>query len=82
MNYGLPVFSEKRVVLSDLWGNRLSIEEPNAGLITSTYNKFNELTKQIDARGDTTTYQYDILGRVTQKRFAAPHTNPQILKYI
>ncbi|MCL1851028.1 MAG: FG-GAP-like repeat-containing protein [Bacteroidetes bacterium] len=67
-------------IISDLWGNRISIQEPNAGLITSTYNKFNELIKQIDARNDTTSYQYDVLGRVTQKRFAAPNTAP--LTYI
>jgi len=56
-------------ILSDLWGNRLSITEPNAGTITSEYNKFNELVKQTDARGNITTYQYDKLGRVTQKHF-------------
>jgi len=57
-------------IISDLWGNRLSIEEPNAGKITSTYNKFNELIKQKDARGNITTYQYDALGRITQKKFS------------
>ena len=62
-------------ILSDLWGNRLSLEEPNAGKITSTYNKFNELIKQKDARGNTTTYQYDVLGRITQKIFAELDTS-------
>ena len=56
-------------IKSDLWGNRLSIKEPNAGLITSEYNNFNELVEQTDARGNVTTYQYDKLGRVTQKHF-------------
>jgi len=56
-------------ILSDLWGNRRSITEPNAGEITSNYNGFNELTIQVDARGNTTNYQYDKLGRVTQKQF-------------
>ena len=58
-------------VLSDLWGNRRSIEEPNAGKITSDYNGFNELVKQEDARGNVTNYQYDKLGRVTQKQFVS-----------
>jgi RHS repeat-associated protein len=53
-----------------LWGNRLTIDEPNAGLITSEYNKFNELVKQTDAKGNIITYQYDLLGRVTQKKYA------------
>jgi len=68
-------------IFTDLQGNRLSIEEPNAGIITSTYNKFNELITQIDARGNTTTYQYDRLGRVTQKQYTAPNSSPYIVKY-
>jgi RHS repeat-associated protein len=59
---------------TDLWGNRLKITDPNAGTITSTYNKFNELIKQTDARKNTTTYEYDVLGRITQKKFDALHT--------
>ena len=65
-----------------LYGNRLSIEEPNAGAIASTYNGFNELIQQIDARNDTTAYQYDKLGRVTQKRYSAPNFTPLTLNYI
>jgi len=69
-------------IASDLWGNRLVIDDPNAGRITSAYNGFNELYKQIDARKDTTTYLYDNLGRITQKRFAAPNKTPQTIHYI
>jgi RHS repeat-associated protein len=69
------------VLKSDLWGNRLSINEPNAGIITSIYNGFNELIKQIDARGDTTKYEYDNLGRVTKKQFSAPNEAAQIIEY-
>jgi RHS repeat-associated protein len=72
MNYENYIFSNRQAIISDLWGNRLSINEPNAGMIKSTYNGFNELTKQIDARNDTTTYQYDNVGRVTYKRYASP----------
>jgi RHS repeat-associated protein len=74
--------TETTTILSDMWGNRLSIEEPNAGLITSEYNKFNELVKQTDAKGNITTYQYDILGRVTQKQFTAPNVAPQTIDYV
>ena len=63
-------------ILSDLWGNRLSITEPNAGTVTSTYNRFNELLTQTDARGNITSYEYDKLGRVTQKQFATPKDAP------
>ena len=68
-------------ILTDLQGNRLSIAEPSAGTITSVYNGFNELKKQIDARGDTTSYKYDNLGRVTQKRFADTNQNIQVVDY-
>ena len=68
-------------ILTDLWGNRLSITDPDAGLIQSTYNGFGELVAQIDARGDTTTYEYDKLGRITKKRFAAPGEKSQTLTY-
>jgi RHS repeat-associated protein len=54
-------------IVSDLRGNRLKITEPNAGNIYSEYNGFNELIKQKDARWNLTTYQYDVLGRLTQK---------------
>jgi len=68
-------------ILSDLWGNRLSISEPNAGLITSKYNGFNELMEQIDAHGHTTKYEYDRLGRVTQKQFTISNTLLQTINY-
>ncbi|MCL2291138.1 MAG: hypothetical protein FWC34_10655 [Bacteroidetes bacterium] len=69
-------------IISDLWGNRLSISEPNAGTITSKYNGFNELIEQKDANNNTTKYQYDELGRVTQKNHLASNVNMQTIKYI
>ena len=68
-------------IFSDLWGNRLSITDPDAGTITSTYNGFSELEAEIDARGDTTSYQYDKLGRITQKKYSAPGELPLINTY-
>jgi len=69
-------------IISDLWGNRLSISEPNAGTITSEYNGFNELVEQKDANNNTTKYQYDALGRVTQENHLASNVNMQTIKYI
>jgi YD repeat-containing protein len=54
-------------VLTDMRGNRVKLTEPDAGEITCEYNNYNELTKQTDAKDDVTTYQYDLLGRITQK---------------
>jgi len=68
-------------ILFDLWGNRLLVNEPNAELITSEYNKLNELVKQTDAKGNTTTYQYDVLGRVTQKQITGSGAAPLIIQY-
>jgi len=59
-------------IVTDLWGNRLSITDPNAGTIISTYNSFNELKTQTDANSNITSYQYDTLGRVIQKKFTTP----------
>jgi len=70
------------IILSDLWGNRLSIEEPNAGTITSEYNKFNELIEQKDANNNITTYQYDVLGRVTQKEHKVSSVTKEVIKYV
>ena len=70
------------VIISDLWGNRLSIDDPNAGKIVSTYNKFNELVSQTDARGNITKYEYDKLGRMSKKQFTAPGGTPQTFTYI
>ena len=43
----------------------------------------NDLIRQIDARGDTTTCEYDHLGRVTLKRYAStdPTTSPLTYTY-
>ena len=71
-------------ILTDQWGNRLSITDPDAGEITSTYTKLNELETQTDDKGNVTSYQYDVLGRVIQKKFSepSPRLKTQIIDYI
>ena len=69
-------------IKTDLWGNRLSITDPDAGKIISTYTKFNELETQTDANGNKTSYKYDQLGRVTQKKFTANDNSSQTIDYI
>jgi RHS repeat-associated protein len=54
------------IIEEDASGNRLLLSDPDAGNIISVYNEFNELTSQTDANGVTSTYSYDLLGRVTQ----------------
>ena len=53
-------------IISDIRGNRISIEDPDAGTITSTYNVLNQLTSRTDANLNQTAYTYDLIGRTTQ----------------
>lgn len=57
-------------VLSDSRGNRVLINDPDAGSVVSVYNRFGELVSTTDANGNQTTYTYDIAGRVTEKKLA------------
>ncbi|MCK5137880.1 MAG: hypothetical protein KAR19_18990, partial [Bacteroidales bacterium] len=50
----------------DAQGNRTSITDPDAGTITSLYDAFGQLLRQINAKDDTTTYLYDAVGRTTR----------------
>jgi len=49
----------------DNLGRQTSLTDPDAGTISYRYNKYNELTKQIDARGKIDSLTYDVLGRVS-----------------
>ena len=50
-------------ILSDIRGNRLSIQDPDAGTVSSTYNALNQLKTRTDANGNQTAYTYDAGGR-------------------
>ncbi|MCP3906961.1 MAG: RHS repeat protein [Oceanicoccus sp.] len=58
----------------DMHGNRTSIDDPDAGEITTVYNSFDELISQTDARGKTYTMEYDLLGRITSRTGAETTT--------
>ena len=53
-------------IVSDIRGNRVSIQDPDAGTVSSAYNALNQLTSRTDANNVTTAYAYDELGRVTR----------------
>lgn len=53
-------------IISDIRGNRLSIQDPDAGTITSTYNVLNQLVTRIDANMNQAAYTYDLIGRTIQ----------------
>ncbi|MFO0591159.1 MAG: FG-GAP-like repeat-containing protein [Polyangiaceae bacterium] len=48
----------------DKLGRRLLVDDPDRGTTMWAYNGFGEITSQIDALGDTTAYDRDVLGRV------------------
>ncbi|WP_319557762.1 FG-GAP-like repeat-containing protein [Thiomicrorhabdus sp.] len=47
----------------DVVGNKVSTTDPAMGTWTYSYNGFGELLKQIDAKGQYTSIEYDVLGR-------------------
>ncbi len=57
-------------VVSDIRGNRLSINDPDAGTVTSAYNALNQLVSRTDANHNQTSYQYDLLGRTTSTTYS------------
>jgi len=67
-------------IISDLWGNKLSIYEPNVGFVRYEYNGFGNMVSQKDALNNKTTWEYDQLGRVKQKNYSN-HPNSQKITY-
>jgi len=51
----------------DGYGNRISIKDPSAGTIVSSYYANGLLKSQTNAKGDRTTFAYDALGRRTKE---------------
>jgi len=51
----------------DAHGNRTSIDDPDAGEITTVYNAYDELVSQTDVRDNTYTMTYDLLGRINTR---------------
>ncbi|TGK04889.1 hypothetical protein EHO59_08520 [Leptospira semungkisensis] len=51
----------------DAFGRQRKQSDPDFGVSTNTYNAFGDLTQSTDARGITTTYSYDSLGRLNTR---------------
>lgn len=50
----------------DGWGNKTSMNDPNAGLYSYTYDAFGQLKTEVTPKG-TTTYFYDDFGKLINK---------------
>ncbi|WP_444942015.1 RHS repeat-associated core domain-containing protein [Microbulbifer sp. ZKSA004] len=48
-------------------GFRTSLTDPNVGTVTSSYNAFGELERQIDNKNQSISYLYDELGRLLER---------------
>ena len=60
--------NETRIEMNyDGLGNRVALNDPNYGTITSEYNAFNEIVRQVSPKQDETTFRYDALGRTVQR---------------
>ena len=52
----------------DELGRRTKLVDPDAGTVTTTYGRNGQVSSETDGRGVKTTYTYDALGRVTQRK--------------
>ena len=52
----------------DAFGHRTKLIDPDAGTTLTTYGMNGQVISETDGRGVTTTYTYDALGRVTQRK--------------
>jgi RHS repeat-associated protein len=60
----------KQAMTYDVLGRRKTLDEPSSGLTTTTFNAFGELATETDAEQRTTTYEYDLRGRI--KKVTSP----------
>ncbi|MBK7727765.1 MAG: hypothetical protein IPJ33_04470 [Gammaproteobacteria bacterium] len=51
----------------DAWGRKTSLNDPDKGAWTYTYNAFDELIKQIDAKGQRSELTYESAGRLVAR---------------
>ena len=52
----------------DAAGNRTLLFDPDYGTVTNTYDAYGQVRTNITPKGNLTEYDYDILGRMTERR--------------
>ena len=57
-------------IVTDQRGNRIKIQDPDAGTTTYSYNAYGEMVRQVNAKGDTLKKSYDVLGRVSRNQYS------------
>lgn len=51
----------------DIHGNRIALNDPNAGVLNTEYNEADQIVEHTDSKGNHTRYIYDFLNRLSQK---------------
>jgi RHS repeat-associated protein len=65
----------------DVSGNRTSVNDPDTGASTATYDTDNEQISSTDAQNNTLSYTYDALGRKTAQYQGSPTTGTKLIGY-
>ena len=52
----------------DIYGNKISMNDPDMGIWSYEYNALGKLVKQTDAKNQITEMKYDVLGRLIEKK--------------
>ena len=69
LNMSISTNGNATSIVSDQHGNKIRIQDPDAGTTAYYYNAFGEIIKQVDARGDTLKMDYDKIGRIKQRQY-------------
>ena len=77
-------------MLYDTYGRQTNLTDPDAGATTYGYNGYNELTSQTDAKNNTFSMTYDLLGRIYTRTgpegitnyYYDPANNPGLLSSV
>lgn len=69
LNTSVTTNGNTTTIVTDQRGNRIRLQDPDAGVTLYDYNAYGEMVKQVIAKGDTTKMSYDKLGRLLQKQY-------------
>ncbi|PHS10576.1 MAG: hypothetical protein COA88_02185 [Kordia sp.] len=76
-NGGLKSTNYEGVIVTteqDGWGRKTKLTDPSAGVFEYTYNGFNELTSEINPKGETS-YTYSAIGKLNEKSISGDNAN-------
>ena len=81
LNTNVIANGNSSIIVTDQRGNRIQIQDPDAGTSVYAYNAYGEMIKQVNAKGDTLKISYDKLGRISQKQYIDSANFSKIIQY-